>query len=255
MKWFSGRYGECTRQRRAIIPRVLEVLEIRTLLADGIAPSPGPAITATAGVPIIGADFASYEISDPSGEPGTQWRAIINFGDGHDDFLIIPVQEGNEFEFVDSHTYAAPGTYKVTVNIAVPGSMMPDDNTVTTQVTVVPGTPKPPPSPHLSGSGLTFKAKPGQTFRHVVARFNEINYPGRAFQAKIDWGDTSDPGSGQIRRAGSNRFTVTGSHQYSAPGTYQIHVQIQDSAGRAIAIQSSAFVVNSAGAARLSRNN
>jgi hypothetical protein len=225
------------------------------LLADGISPSPGPLIQATAGVPIVDAVFASYTIADPSGEPGTQWRAVINFGDGHGDFLIIPVQKGDEYEFVDSHTYAAPRVYTVTVMIAVPGSMMPNDNTVTTQVMVAPATNKPPPSPHLSGSGLTIRVKSDKAFRHVVARFSATNDPARPFQAKIDWGDLSAPTSGQVSPAGKNRFTITGSHEYSAPGTYSIVVQIQDSAGREITVDGSAVVGKSAARARLIRKN
>ena len=90
-------------------------------MADGITPAAGPAIKATAGVPVDNATFATYSISDPSGDPGDQWRALINFGDGHSEGPLLPVQSGNVFAFVDSHTYASPGVYTVTVMIAVPG--------------------------------------------------------------------------------------------------------------------------------------
>ncbi len=46
---------------------------------------------------------------------------------------LIPVEKGAGFEFVDTHTYKTPGTYTVTVMIAVPGSHAPNDNTVTTR--------------------------------------------------------------------------------------------------------------------------
>jgi len=186
-------------------------------------------------------------VTDPSGEPGTQWRGGINFGDGHGDFLLIPVQKGDEFEFVDSHTYAAPGVYTVTVMIAVPGSMIPNANTVTTKVTVGPATHKPPPTPHLSGTGVTIRARAGKTFRDIVARFTEANYPGRSFRAKVAWGDRSLPTTGQMIRTGANQFAVIGSHQYRAQGTYRIIVQIQDSAGRDLAVHSAAVVARNAG--------
>jgi hypothetical protein len=200
-------------------------------------------VHATAGVPVAAAVFASYTVTDPTGQPGTQWRAVINFGDGQGDFLVIPVQKGDQFEFVDSHTYLAPGTYTVTIMIAVPGSMLPNDNTVTTKVTVDPGMHKPPASPQLTGSGLTLRARADKTFRAVVARFSEIKYPGRAFEAKINWGDATAPTAGQIRPAGTNRFTVTGAHQYRAPGTYRIIVHVHDSLGHDIAVHSAAVVV------------
>ena len=119
-------------------------------MADGITPAPGPPINAVVGVPIRDAIFATYSVTDPSGGPGDQWRAHINFGDGQGDGPVIPVQRGEEFEFRDTHTYQATGTYTVTVMIALPGSHTPNDNIVTTQVTVALAAPTPTPNPPAS---------------------------------------------------------------------------------------------------------
>src|SRR5438309_2152181 len=77
MGWIPG----LSRNRRQVSqegrPALVEVLEPRTLLADGISPAPGPAINAVAGVAINNAVFATYTVTDPSGAPGTQWRAKI----------------------------------------------------------------------------------------------------------------------------------------------------------------------------------
>ena len=77
------------------------------LMADGITAAGGSAISSVAGVPISNAVFATYTIADASGDPGTQWRAQVIFGDGKIDKHVVPVQVGSEFEFVDSHTYTA----------------------------------------------------------------------------------------------------------------------------------------------------
>jgi Bacterial Ig-like domain (group 2) len=125
--------GRCARTWRRV-----EVLEDRILLADGINPSPGPPITGAPGVAVTNAVVATYTIADPSGNPGTKWRAKVAWGDNtSDDKKLAPTQlPDGSFEFLDSHTYATAGTYTVTVNIAVPGSHKPNDNTVTTTATI-----------------------------------------------------------------------------------------------------------------------
>ena len=133
---------------------MVEGLEARALLADGITPAPCADINAVAGVPITNAIFATYTVSDPSGAPGTQWRAQINFGDGQTTKQVPPIQDGSVFDIDATHTYSAPGTYTVTVMIAVPGSSTPNDNTVTLTVNVA-STRRPPhaaaPRHHRSG--------------------------------------------------------------------------------------------------------
>jgi len=248
MSWIPG-YDEGRRRRRVeFLPTTVEVLETRTLLADGITATPGAPIAAAVGVPVKNAVFAAYTVTDPSGEPGTQWRALINFGDGHSDGPVIPVEKGEDFEFVDTHTYNAPGIYTVTVMIAVPGSQKPNDNTVTTQVTVTSSTSTPtptpsPPNPHLVGSGLNSRVRENKTFHGNVARFSEPHTKAQEFQAIINWGDQSAPTPGLIHARGRGRFVVLGSHHYVAPGVYNVAVKIEDGSGREIVTKSLARVV------------
>jgi hypothetical protein len=215
-------------------------------MADGITAMSGQPITAVAGRPIANAVFATYTVTDPSGEPGTQWRALINFGDGHGEGPIIPVEKGAEFEFVDTHTYNAPGIYTVTVMIAVPGSQKPNDNTVTTRITVTSSTPTPtptPPSPRLVGSGISSRGRVDKAFRGNIARFSEPHTNAKEFDALISWGDPSVPARGVIHARGRGRFVVGGSHHYAAPGVYQVTVNIRDGLGQRIVIDSSVRVV------------
>jgi hypothetical protein len=171
-------------------------------------------------------------------------RARINFGDGQVDRNIPATPAGNGFEFVDSHTYAAPGTYTVTVMIASPGSRRPNDNTVTTRVTVATptSTPTPTPTPTLPpsigpfrSSGLSERARVNRTFQSPVARFSDPRTTAGQFSAVIDFGDQSEPTPGQIRRQGNGRYVVVGSHRYSTPGVFQVTVTIRDAAGAEIA--------------------
>jgi hypothetical protein len=126
-------------RRSCALSRIgVEVLEGRILLADGITASGGPPITGAPGVALTNVVVATYTVTDPSGNPGTQWRAKVTWGDNSaPDKNVSPTAlPDGSYEFLDSHTYAAAGTYTVTVNIAVPGSHKPNDNTVTTTATI-----------------------------------------------------------------------------------------------------------------------
>jgi hypothetical protein len=218
-------------------------------MADGITPAPGPPINAVVGVPITDAIFATYTVTDPSGEPGDQWRAHINFGDGQGDGQLIPVEKGEVFEFIDTHTYQTPGTYTITVMIAVPGSHTPNDNIVTTEVTVAPPTTSPtptptppPPNPRYKAAGLTIGTKAGRESDRSIALFSEPNTAARDFHAAINWGDQSMTEPGQVRPRGIGRYAVSGAHRYLQAGKYQVTVTIVDGTGREIVAHSSVFV-------------
>jgi hypothetical protein len=247
MSWIPGG-DRVQRRKRHLRPTICEFLESRTLLADGITASPGAPITAVVGIPVTNAIVATYTIADPSGEPGTQWRALINFGDGHSEGPVLPVEDHGVFEFVDTHTYNAPGSYTITVMIAVPGSQKPNDNTVTTPVTVrSPTPPVTPTSPQLNGrlqgSGINSRVRPNKLFHGKVARFSEPKTRAQEFLASIDWGDQSAPTPGIIHARGRSRFVVLGDHRYVKPGIFSVHVAIQDATGREVITRSMLRVI------------
>src|SRR5262249_39740533 len=123
MSWIPGRSAPRRRKGWGSLPRTIEVLETRALLADGISPTPGPPLSGRPGVPLTNVTVASFTITDPSGSPGTKWNAQIKWGDGQAD-KRVPATPGpnGTFQFLGTHTYAAAGTYTITVMIAVPGS-------------------------------------------------------------------------------------------------------------------------------------
>ena len=125
-------------RRRAPAGRWIEILEKRVLLADGITPLPGPQINGSPGVALNNVVVATYTIANSDGNPGTKWRAKVDWGDGSaPDKQVMPTAlPDGSYEFLDSHTYASANTYTVTVMIAVPGSHKPNDNTVTTKAVI-----------------------------------------------------------------------------------------------------------------------
>jgi hypothetical protein len=230
------------RRRIARLLATVEVLETRALLADGITPAGGADLTAKAGVPLSGAVFATFTVSDPSAllGPANLERARIDFGDGSPPDKNVPATPtGNGFQFVDTHTYAAPGTYTVTVMIAFPGSHKPHDNTVTTQVTVAAPTPTASP---LAATGQAIRVKAAHPFHKSVARFSEPGTTPGNFTVQIDWGDQTGLTSGQVRRQGRGRYAVLGTHSYLTPGVFQVMVMIHDSAGQEADTMSAATV-------------
>jgi hypothetical protein len=128
--------------------------------------------------------------------------------------------------------------------IAVPGSHVPNDNTVTTQVIVTtPNTPAPttPVSPVAKGVRLRAEAK--RTFHGPVARLSDPqagdDWP---LTALISWGDGTPTASGRIRGRGKGRLQVIGSHSYAMPGRFEVLVTIRDDAGHELAAEGMAIV-------------
>jgi hypothetical protein len=125
------------RRTRHLVGTLIEILEERVLLADGISASPGLHFLGRPGVALSNVDVATFVVTNPSVGPGTKWDSHINWGDGNVTKKIqATAGPNNTFQFVASHTYASAGTYTITVMIAEPGSHKPNDNTVTTQAVI-----------------------------------------------------------------------------------------------------------------------
>src|SRR5579864_1154403 len=141
MGWIPGVYEHRRLRERGlgwrVLPRAIEQLESRTLLADGILPMPGAPLMGRPGVPLTNVTVATFTITDPSGAPGTKWDAQIMWGDGQNSKLIPATPGPNgTFRFLGTHTYVAAGNFTITVMIAVPGSHLPNDNVVMTHAVI-----------------------------------------------------------------------------------------------------------------------
>src|SRR5437868_5962167 len=73
------------RSRRAPARGWIEVLEDRTLLADGISSAPGPHFLGSPGVALNNVTVATFTITDSSGSPGSMWKGKVDWGDGNID--------------------------------------------------------------------------------------------------------------------------------------------------------------------------
>jgi hypothetical protein len=102
-------------------------------LAGGISPEGEPTIMGTAGEALTNVLVADFTVTDSAGEPGEKWNSKILWGDGGQDQRVPAVMGPDSvFQFFGTHTYVDPGTYTITVQIAVPGSGQPLANVVTT---------------------------------------------------------------------------------------------------------------------------
>jgi hypothetical protein len=95
--WIPQRHDQPRRKERVAPAETFEALETRSLLADGISAMSVPPITAVQGVPLTNVVVATFTVTDPSGAPGSKWRALIKWGDGAQDKLVMPVPAGNAF--------------------------------------------------------------------------------------------------------------------------------------------------------------
>lgn len=138
------------------------------------------------------------------------------------------------FNVTGSHSYAKPGTYKISLTIAdEKGDTVATADTAEVVASV------------LKAQGVPVSAFPGQAFEDLpVASFRDAAgpLPADAYTAKIDWGDGSDPTSGEIGGpywiyAGGpigikdppdpgGFLQVMGSHTYAKAGKYTITVTI-----------------------------
>ena len=87
----------------------------------------------------------------------------------------------------------------------------------------------------LDAQGDSFAANPKQAFSGRVATFCAANpHSPSAYTATIDWGDGTQPGSGQVIQEGQTRcgqtvgFAVSGSHTYAQGGRYTTTISITD---------------------------
>jgi streptogramin lyase len=178
------------------------------LLASPVAFAP------TAGVPFTGV-VATFIDEDPNGTP-SDYRATIQWGDGHISNSVMILASGGYFTVTGSNTYAAPGTYSFTVTIS---------DTAGGSQAIASGTVNVAGSSAVA-TGATIAPTEGQPFAGTVATFTTSDSTQTAgeFQASIAWGD-GQVSSGSISQS-STGFTVSGVHTYLDEGTLPLIVTI-----------------------------
>jgi hypothetical protein len=175
-----------------------------------------PAGVATSSIPVGTFTDANLNHYDSPLAITTNYTATINWGDGTTaDTNSTILANSSSFGVLGNHTYAAPGSYAVSVTVQDA-----DGGSTTINSTAVVSTMKPTGSTVSASEGVALSGVP-------VATFTD-SQPG-SYTASIDWGDGSTPSSGTISGS-SGSYTVSGSHTYTDGGTYPTTVTITNAA-------------------------
>ena len=122
-----------------------------------------------------------------------------------------------------SHTYQAPGTHKVTVNVIEPGGK---SLWTSAMATVYKGL---APVDGATVSGAAGGSLTGVPFGSFVGP------AGTTYYAAISWGDGTAPGFATVVSTSTpGSFRVLGSHKYAAPGTYTAWVNVVEADGESV---------------------
>jgi 6-phosphogluconolactonase (cycloisomerase 2 family) len=202
------------------------------VVADAALQAVGTSVAAVEGTTTGVVTVATF--TDLGGaQPASDYSARIAWGDGGTSAGTVMSINGT-LSVQGSHTYAAEGSFPITVSI--------EDGTGTSSVTAT-STATVGEGDVLTASGSSISATAGAGFTGTVATFTDtyqVN-PSSDFAATIDWGD-GHTSAGTV--SGSNgAFTVQGSHTYAAAGNFTVKVQVSDQDGTATASATSTATV------------
>jgi parallel beta-helix repeat protein len=194
----------------------------------------GTSISATEGAAFSGV-VATFTDGNPNAATG-EFTATIGWGDGTTSAGTVSLS-GGVFSVSGAHTYAAFGSYAVTVAINDVGG---STATAHSSATVA--------DAPLTAAGVAISATAGTSFSGVVATSTDANPNGAAgdFSATISWGDGSSS-AGSVAANGTGGFNVSGAHTYAAAGSYAVTVTINDVGGSSATAHGSATVAPSSG--------
>ena len=187
-------------------------------------------MTATSQLPTSSVSSLTFSgnvasVSDTDGDRTIgDYKASIAWGDGSSSAGTISC---NGTVYVSgSHSYAASGSYPVTVTITKIDSSL---ATINGTLTMSPGS-----GPLTITTSSNLAGVKGTSFNGVVATFvdSDNNTNPYMYSATLVWGDGSSGTSGTIAYSSANHdFTITGSHIYAEAGTYTIGITLHDNDG------------------------
>jgi len=202
--------------RRSHRPLV-ELLEGRQLLAAALTASSVPLSPAPVEGQVFTGVVAQFSDADHNTDP-TAYAVAIHWGDGQTSRGTVSLDPKGGFDVSGTHTYAGPGAFRITAQIADKDA---DPTSVSTTNVVSEAA--------ITASGTNINATQGTRLLNVVVgTFTDADgaLKASAFSATIDWGD----GRTSIGRVVANKsggFAVHGSHTYAAPGAYAVKVDIR----------------------------
>jgi uncharacterized protein (TIGR03118 family) len=200
--------------------QALERLEDRQLLAAALSGTSVPLSPA----PVEGVSFtgivAKFTDADMNTDPAA-YAVAIDWGDGRTSKGTVAVDPQGGFDVSGTHTYSAPGAFRV---IAQVGDQDSDATSIAT-TNVVGEAP-------ISATGATINATRDKALSNVVvATFTDADraLKASAFSAAIDWGD-GRTSAGKVVAVKRGGFRVLGSHTYATSGTFSVQVAIRQGA-------------------------
>jgi ELWxxDGT repeat protein len=171
----------------------------------------------------------------PMGKAG-DFTATIKWGDGTTTTGTVTQTSPGKFAVQGGHTYAAAGSYTVTVVVKdMGGSTSTAKSTFLVDDAALKALPqgvlKSVPPPHLASQAITL----GFTDGNPLATVSQ-------FSVTINWGDgTSSPGT-LTQPQGQHYFVVTGAHHYQAPGNFTATATVKDVGGSKLVMKTTMHV-------------
>ena len=161
--------------------------------------------TATVAFSGVGAHFSDANLNAPVGD----FSATVSWGDGHSSAGTVSLSQGGGFDVTGGHTYAAKGSFPVTVSITDSGGSTAGAHAT---ATVAPPPPPPPGAPHAS-----FVRSPQPVCTHQLVSFDgSSSTPGSSPIVDYAW----DLGDGRgVRHTGTNP-TISTVYDYNRSSPY-----------------------------------
>ena len=230
MRLFNGRIGR-TLLAASVVATTLVGQVSGVAHADSGFGYTNPGLHLIAGADSGNALLAITNYIPSMNVPGAQ-NPTVDWGDGHVDTLAFDTNlyanpksqctTNGPFDYpchlIDHHTYAAPGTYTLTLRYQT-GALV-SYSTSTTAIVTSATNVFPLPS--------TFAATGGNPYTGTIATFTDSNTVDQSslFKASIDWGDGSPVDTSGTVSGALAFFGIGGRHTYTAGGTYPVDVKV-----------------------------
>jgi PKD repeat protein len=150
----------------------------------------------------------------------------IDWGDGHTSAGTVSAHAGGGFDVSATHTYAAVGSYAVSVPVMKVNGRTASSAPVTDTVYAT----------ALTVTGASFNAVAGSPVGALVAHIVDGDPTTKASDytsASIDWGD-GNTSSGTVAAHSGGGFDVSATHTYAAAGAYSVITTLTRAGGRVV---------------------